>query len=133
MADMYITADAANAILRDMVQAQTAEFGAQQQVIVALHAETCGLIAQTRDDVNRSLIDNKAAAEAHVVDQVGALRTQTQDSVNHVDGKLQEMRDLLLQHDRTQNEPGQRIRNSSTSSNSLRREFRPRSCECTKK
>ena len=63
MAEVFITVEAANAVLRDMVEAQTAAFGIQQRAIETLNAETRSLIAQTRDDVNRSLIDNKAAAD----------------------------------------------------------------------
>ena len=106
MAEVYITVDAANALLRSMVDAQINAFGAQQRSIESLNAETQALINQTREDVHQSLLTNKAAAEAYVVEQVGALRTQTQSSVNHVDSKLEEMRDLLLQHDKTQTESG---------------------------
>ena len=60
------------------------------------------MIDKTRDDVNRSLLDNKAAAEAYVAEQVGALRAQTDNAVTTVDGKLQEIRDLLLSHDDSQ-------------------------------
>ena len=49
-----------------------------------------------------SLIENKAAAEAYVLEQVGALRAQADGAVNQVDSKLQEMPDLLLSHHATQ-------------------------------
>ena len=94
MAEVYITVDAANALLRSMVDAQIQAFGAQQRSIETLNAETQELVRQTREEVHRSLLANKESAEAHVVEQVGALRTQTQSSGNHVDSKLEEMRDL---------------------------------------
>ena len=99
---VFITADAANQVLRDMVQAQIAAFGMQQRGIEDMNAETRSLIDKTRDDVNRSLLVNKAAAEAYVAEQVGALRAQTDNAVTTVDGKLQEIRDLLLSHDDSQ-------------------------------
>ena len=56
-----------------MVQAQVAAFIVHQQSIDALNAETRSYVDQTRADVDRSPIDNKAATEAYVVQQVGAL------------------------------------------------------------
>ena len=92
MADTFITVEAANSMLRSMVDQQVNSFGVQQRAIEALNAETRELINKTRDDVNQSLIANKLAAEAHAIEQVGALRAQTDQSVNHVDGKLEEPR-----------------------------------------
>ena len=103
MVDTFITVDAANSMLRSMVDQQVTAFGVQQRAIEALNAETRDLINKTRDDVNQSLIANKLA---DAIEHVGALRAQTDQSVNHVDGKLEEMRNLLLQHDRTQAEAG---------------------------
>ena len=79
-------------------------FGAQQRAIEALNTETREIINRTRDDVNQSLMANEQAAEAHAIEQVETLRAQTDQAVNHIDGKLDEMRSLLLQHDRTQAE-----------------------------
>ena len=119
MAQNFITVDAANEMLRSLVTQQAGVFTAQQQTIEGLNAETRSMIVQAsasiekqigqvRDDVNQSLIANKAAAEAHVIEQVGALRAQTEQSVTHVDGKLDEMRDLLLRHDTKQTETEQK-------------------------
>ena len=88
---VFITADAANQVRRDMAQAQIAALSMQQRGIEEMNAETCSLIDKTRDDVNRSLTESKAASEAHVLEQVGALRAQTESSVNHVDSKVDEM------------------------------------------
>ena len=100
----HITIEQANQFLREMVEALVAAFNAQQRSIETPNAETRSHIDQTRADVDRSLIDNKATAEAYVVQQVGALRAQTVTSVNHVDSKVEEMRNLLLHHDKTQGE-----------------------------
>ena len=54
--------------------------------------------------MDKSLIDNKVAAEADVVQEVGALKVQTEIHLGHVESKVEEMRSLLLQHDRTQDE-----------------------------
>ena len=104
MEQNFITADAENAMLRTMVEQQIGAFTAQQQTIDALNAETRSMIGQVRDDVNKSLMANKLSAEAHVIEQVGALRAQTEQSVTHVDGKLDEIRDLVLRHDKKQTE-----------------------------
>ena len=77
MAEVYIIVDAANALLRSMVDAQINAFGVQQRSIESLNAQTQDVIKKTRDDVNRSLIANKESAENHVVEQVGALRAET--------------------------------------------------------
>ena len=119
MEQNFITVDAANEMLRSLVTQQAGIFTAQQQTIEGLNAETRSMvlqatasieqqIGQIRDDVNQSLIANKAAAEAHVIEQVGALRAQTERSVTHVDGKVDEMRDLLLRHDTKQTETEQK-------------------------
>ena len=100
--EAFITVADANAVLRDMVQAQVAAFNLQQQVIEALIAETLSLIDQLHIDADISLRQNKAAAEAYVVEQVGARRTQTEIAVNDVESKLQEMHDLILNHDAAQ-------------------------------
>ena len=63
MAEVFITVEAANQVLHEMVQAQVAAFGLQQRGIEQMNAETRSLIDKTRDDVNRSLLDNKAAAD----------------------------------------------------------------------
>ena len=47
-----------------MVGAQVAAFDAQQRSIEAPNAETRAYIDKTRSGVDRSVIDNKAAAEA---------------------------------------------------------------------
>ena len=125
MEQTFITVEAANEMLRSMVQQQVGAFTAQQQTIESLNTETRSMIVQAsasiekqigqvRDDVNQSLIANKAAAEAHVIEQIGALRTQTERSVTHVDGPLEEMRALLLLYDMTQSRwsPSRRARNS---------------------
>ena len=106
MAENFITIEAANAELRSLVEEQVNACGAQQRAIEALNTETREIINRTRDDVNQSLMANKQAAEAHAIEQVGALRAQTDQTVNHIDGKLDGMRSLLLQHDRTQAEAG---------------------------
>ena len=119
MAQNFITAEAANAVLRSLVTEQAGIFAAQQQTIEGLNVETRGMlekvtanieqqIGQIRDDVNKSLIANKAAAEAHAIEQVGSLRTQAEEAVTHVDGKLEEMRNLLLRHDSKQDEAEQK-------------------------
>ena len=120
MVDTFITVDAANSLLRSMVDQQVSALGVQQRAIEALNAETRDLINKTRDDVNQSLIANKQAAEAHAIEQVGALRAQTDQSVNHIYGNLDEMRSLLLQHDRTRNQE-LRIRSLWSRSRSSRR------------
>ena len=48
MAEVFITVEAANAVLCDMVEAQTTAFGIQQRAIETLNAETQRMIAQTR-------------------------------------------------------------------------------------
>ena len=101
---VYITAAEASQVLRDMVEAQVAAFNAQQRIVEALNAESRAYVDQTHSDVDRSLIDNKTAAEAYVVQRVGARQAQTDVAVNHVDSKVEDMRNLLLQHDRTQGE-----------------------------
>ena len=53
----HITVEQANQFIREMVGAQVAALDAQQRSIEALNAE------KTRSEVDRSLIDNKAAAE----------------------------------------------------------------------
>ena len=98
---VYITTADANQVLHDMVQAQIAAFDAQQRAMETLHAETRAYVDKTRDDVNKSLLDNKATAEAYIEQEVGALKTQTETHVGHVESKVEEMRSLLLQHDRT--------------------------------
>ena len=99
---VLITADSANQVLHDMDQAQIAAFGVQQRGIEQMNAETRSLIDKTRNDVSRLLLDNKADAEVYVIEQVGALRAQTDSAVSAVDGMLQETRDLLLSHDDSQ-------------------------------
>ena len=119
MEQTFITVEAANEMLRSIVQQQVGAFTAQQQTIESLNTETRSMIVQAsaniekqigqvRDDVNQSLIANKAAAEAHVIEQIGALRIQTERSVTHVDGQLEEMRALLLRHDAKQVESEQK-------------------------
>ena len=97
---VYITAADANQVLHDMVQAQIAAFDAQQRAMETLNAETRAYVDKTRDDVNKSLLDNKATSEAYVVQEVGVLKAQTETHVGHVESKVGEMRSLLLQHDR---------------------------------
>ena len=104
MEQNYITVDAVNAMLRSLVEQQVGVFTAQQQTIEAFNTQTRNMIGQGRDDVNKSLKANKQSAEAYVIEQVGALRAQTEQSVTHVDSKLDEMRDLVLRHDKTQAE-----------------------------
>ena len=70
MEQNYITIDAANAMLRSLVEQQVGVFTAQQQTIEALNTETRNMIGQVRDDVNKSLMTNKQSAEAYVVEQV---------------------------------------------------------------
>ena len=126
---VHITVEQAQQLRREMVGAQVAALDAQQRSIEALNAETRAYIDKTRNDVDKSLIDNKAAAEAYVVQEVGALKTQTETHAGHVESKVEEMRSLLLQHDRTQGESAAESKLLSRSSRSLRREFRPRSSE----
>ena len=106
MENNYITVDAANAMLRGLFEEQVNAFGMQQRTIEALNAETRALIDQTRRDVDQSLMTNKQAAEAHANEQIKILRDQTDQAVIHIDGKLDEMRSMLLQHDKTQAEAG---------------------------
>ena len=54
MEQNYITIDAANAMLRSLVEQQVCVLTAQQQTIEALNTETRNTIGQVRDDVNSS-------------------------------------------------------------------------------
>ena len=101
---VYIKAADANRVLHDMVQAQIAAFDGQQRAMETLNAETRAYVDKTRDDVNKSLLDSKANAEAYVVQKFGALKAQTETHVGHLESKVEEMRSLLLQHARTQDE-----------------------------
>ena len=93
---IYITAAEANQVLENLVQAQVAAFNAQQRAMEALNTETVAYVNKTRDDVDKSLRENKASGEAYVTQEVGALKEQTQTHVSHVEGKVEEMRVLLL-------------------------------------
>ena len=119
MEQNFITVEAANAVLRSLVTEQAGIFAAQQATIEGLNAETRSMVMQAtakteelinkiREDVDQSLKANKASAEAHATEQVGSLRTQTEESVTHVDGKIDEMRDMLLRHDSARAEADQR-------------------------
>ena len=99
-----ITVEQAQQLLREIVAVQVAALDAQQRNVEALSAETRAYVDKTRNDVDKSLIDNKAAAEAYVVQEVGALKAQTETHVGHVESKVEDMRSRLLQHDRTQDE-----------------------------
>ena len=101
---IYITAAEANQVLETMVRAQVGACGAQQRAMETLNAETVAYVNQTRDDVDRSLRENKTSSEACVVQEAGAPQTQTQTHVGHVESKVEEMRSLLLQHDSAQAE-----------------------------
>ena len=101
---VYIATAEANQVLQDMVQVQIAAFDAQQQAVEALNAETGAYVDKMRNYVDKSLIDNRAAAEAYVVQEVGALKAQTATHVGHVESNVEEMRSPLLQHYRTQDE-----------------------------
>ena len=92
----HINVEQANQFLREIVEAHVAAFNAQQRSIETLNADTRSYVDQTCSAVDRSVIDNRAAAEAYVVQQVGARQVQTDMSVNHVDSKVEEMRNLLL-------------------------------------
>ena len=100
----HITVEQGQQLLREMDTVQVAAFDAQQRSIEALNAETRAYVDKTPNDVDKSLIDNKTAAEAYVVQEVGALKAQTESNVGHVESKTEDMRSLLLQHDRTQDE-----------------------------
>ena len=58
MAEVYIPVDAANELLRNVVDAQINAFGVQQRAIETLNAETRSLIDKTREDVHQSLLTN---------------------------------------------------------------------------
>ena len=81
---VHITAEEANRVLETLVQAQVAAFNAQQRAIEVLNAETVAYVNQTRLDVDKSLPENKTSSEAYVLQEVGALKEQTQTHVGHV-------------------------------------------------
>ena len=99
---IYITAAEANQVLQTLVSAQTAAFDAQQKAMEALNAETLAYVNKTRDDVDKSLRENKTSSEALINQEIAALKEQTQTHVSHVEGKVEEMRALLLSHDSAQ-------------------------------
>ena len=84
----HITVEQARQLLREMVTIQVAAFDAQQRSIEALNAETRAHVDKTRNDVDKSLIDNKAAAEAYIVREVGAFKAQTETHVGHAESKV---------------------------------------------
>ena len=59
MAETFITVEAANSMLRSMVDQQINAFGVQLRAIEALNAETRELITQTRDGVGARRCGNK--------------------------------------------------------------------------
>ena len=99
---VYITAEEANQVFQNLVAAQTAAFDAQQKKMEALNSETMEFVNKTRNDVDKSLRDNKSTGEQYIDQEIKALKEQTQTHVSHVEGKVEEMRALLLSHDRAQ-------------------------------
>ena len=70
----YITAAEATQVLETLVQAQVAAFNAQQGAMEELNRETLAFVNKTRDDVDRSLRENKTSGDAYVVQEIGALK-----------------------------------------------------------
>ena len=98
----FITEAEANRVLQTLVSAQTAAFDAQQKAMQALNQETFDYVNKTREDVDKSLRENKISSEALITREIAALKEQTQTHVSHVEGKVEEMRALLLSHDSAQ-------------------------------
>ena len=63
---IYMTAAEANQVLETMVRAHVEAFGLQQSAMETLNAETFAYVNQTRDDVDKSLRENKTSSEAYV-------------------------------------------------------------------
>jgi hypothetical protein len=98
----YISREEAEVVLQSLVTAQTAAFDAQQKRMEALNQETMDFVNKTRDDVDKSLRENKNNGEKYIDQEIKALKEQTQTHVSHVEGKVEEMRALLLSHDSAQ-------------------------------
>ena len=121
-AEAHITIAAADAVLQRLVQAQVDTLTEQQRTIEAINADTRGLIAQLRSGADVSLKRSQAAAEAQIESRVGAPRARTEASVTDVEGKLQEIRDRIFNHDAAQTAARTRARFSMSSFASFPRE-----------